>query len=323
MRAYELGSFGGPDALTMVELREPETVNSLIVEVRAIGVNFPDLLTTKGQLQDLPELPAVIGREIAGIVSSAPTMSGWKAGDRVAAYVSGGGYAERVAVSPSGALPVADGTDFATAAALIVNYHTAHFAVGHRGKLRAGESVLVLGAAGGIGTAALQIAKALRARTVIAGVADDDQVSVALAAGADHVVILRPGFSAELATMTEGLGSDLIVDPLGGDVFDEVLRCLAPEGRIVVMGFAAGTIPSVKVNRLLMRNIEVVGAAWGGPAKPDAPMMAEQGAAIAKMYSEGHLRPQIADRFPFERLPDALRLLERGQVRGKAIVEIS
>jgi NADPH2:quinone reductase len=322
MRAYELGSFDGPDALVLSELQDPEPGSSLVVDVRAIGVNFPDLLASKGQLQDLPDLPAVLGSEIAGVVSSAPQGSDWKVGDRIAAYLKGGGYAERVAVPVSDALPVADDADFATGAALVVNYHTASFAVAYRGRVTVGETVLVLGAAGGIGTAAVQIAKAHGAR-VIGGVADEVQLPIARAAGADHAIVLRPGFSAELMIVTEGVGSDLIVDPLGGDVFDEAVRCLAPEGRIVVMGFAAGGIPSVKVNRLLMRNVEVIGAAWGGPSRPYTPTMAEQGAAVARMYSEGHLRPQIGNRFPFEQLPDALRLLEGGGVRGKAVVEIS
>ena len=204
---------------------------------------------------------------------------------------------------------------------MVVNYQTVLFALQHRGLLRSGETVLVLGAAGGIGTAAVQVAEGLGAR-VIAGVASDAQAQTARAAGAKEDVVLNPGFAAQVREMTEGSGVDLVLDPLGDWLFEESVRALAPGGRVVVVGFAAGGIPSIKVNRLLLRNASVVGAAFGAFLDVDPGLMGRQSAWLNEQALRGVLRPHLEAVYPFEQLPEALSRLDRGEIRGKAVVRV-
>jgi NADPH2:quinone reductase len=320
MRALELTAFDGPDALRPTDAAEPRAdADGIVVDVRAIGINYPDLLMTQGSYQVKPPLPFVPGSEIAGVVRDAPEGSGWTVGDRVAAFVWTGGYAERVYVPLNAVFPLPDDMDFRTGAATIINYHTVHFALSRRGSLRTGESLLVLGAAGGIGSAAVQVGKGLGAH-VIGGVATEGQVEAAREAGADEVLVLDQGFSASVREMTGGRGVDVVLDPLGDWLFGEAIRALAPEGRILVVGFAAGAIPAVKVNRLLLKNVSAVGVAWGAFLDIDEELMVRASRSIAAMYSAGSLRPLIGQQFDFESIPDALHQLSRGEIRGKAVV---
>jgi len=320
VRGYLLESYSGPAALTLQDLPEPTPADDeLVLEVAAIGVNFPDLLMTRGQYQHRPDPPVTPGCEVAGTVVHAPAGSRWQVGDRAAAFVWDGGFAERVRVPTRSAAPVPDSLDLESAAAMIVNYQTAHFALERRGAVRAGETVLVLGAGGGIGTASVQVAKGLGAR-VLAGVADEAQVATAREAGADDVLVLEEGYSAVVLDRTEGAGVDAVVDPLGDWLFDEAVRCLAPEGRLLVVGFAAGAIPQVKVNRLLLRNASVVGVAWGAFLDREQDLIVRQAASLAAMAEAGHVRPVLHRRFAFEELPAALEDLGAGRIRGKAVV---
>jgi NADPH:quinone reductase len=202
---------------------------------------------------------------------------------------------------------------------MVVNYHTVHFALSRRGRVQPGETVLVMGAGGGIGTAAIQVARGLGARAV-AGVADENQAATARAAGAPEVIVLERGFSARIRELTSGRGADAVLDPLGDWLFDEALRALAPEGRILVIGFAAGQIPQVKVNRLLLRNVGVIGVAFGAFLELDPGLMGEQARALDRMVADGVVRPQIGARFDFERIPAALAQLEKGEIPGKGVV---
>ena len=241
----------------------------VIVDVRAAAVSFPDVLQSRGLYQFKPDLPFVPGAEVAGTVRSAPDGSGLSPGDRVAAFTALGGMAE-AAVAPAFmtfALP--ESLDFAQGAALILNYHTAYFALKLRGRLEEGERVLVHGAAGGVGTAALQVAKGLGATTV-AVVSSDEKEEVAREAGADDVVRSDGPWREQVVERTGGV--DVVLDPVGGDRFTDSLRSLREDGRVVVVGFTGGSIPEVKVNRLLLRNTSVVGAGWGAyaMAKPAA-----------------------------------------------------
>jgi NADPH2:quinone reductase len=274
---------------------------------------------TQGSYQVKPPVPFVPGSEIAGIVSEAPEGSGWKAGDRVAAFVWSGAYAERVYVPLNAVFPLPDEMDFRTGAATIINYHTVHFALSRRGGLRTGESLLVLGAAGGIGSAAVQVGKGLGAH-VIGGVATEAQVEAAREAGADEVLVLSEGFSKAVREMTGGRGVDVVLDPLGDWLFGEAIRALAPEGRILVVGFAAGAIPELRVNRLLLKNVSAVGVAWGAFLDIDEELMIRASRSIAGMYAAGALRPLVGQHFSFEGIPDALHQLSRGEIRGKAVV---
>jgi NADPH2:quinone reductase len=319
MKAYQLERYGGPDALRLAEVPLPSCDRDQVkVAVRAIGINYPDLLITQGLYQLKPGLPFVPGCEIAGVIEEAGDGSEWRLGDRVAAFVWQGGYAEHVAVPANMLMPLRDEIDFATGAAMVVNYQTTHFALARRGQLRRGETLLVMGAAGGIGTAGVQIGKGLGGR-VIGGVADEGQTDTARSAGADEVLILREGFSQALRELTGGRGVDVVLDPLGDWMFGEALRGLAPEGRILVVGFAAGKIPELRVNRLLLGNVAAVGVAFGAFLDLDPGLMRRAGEALCDLHVRGVVRPQIADRYGFEDIPKALHRLERGEIPGKAV----
>lgn len=322
MRALLLESYDGPDALRLADVATPAAAAvDALVKVRAVGINFPDLLATQGTYQHKPPLPFVPGCEISGVVEQAPEGSGFAPGQRIAAFVWDGGYAEHAVVPLNQLVAIPDEADFVTAAAMVVNYHTVYFGLARRAGVRPGETVLVLGAAGGIGSAAVQVAHGLGTR-VIAGVADEAQQTTVTAAGADDTLVLREGFSASVREMTDGRGVDVVVDPLGDWLFDEAVRSLAPEGRLAVIGFAAGDIPTLKVNRLLLRNISAVGVAWGAFLGLDPNLMLEAGKALNAMYLDGRLNPPIGGRYRFDEIPDALRLLERGAIPGKAVAEL-
>ncbi|MDV8071340.1 NADPH:quinone oxidoreductase family protein [Rhodococcus sp. IEGM 1366] len=321
MKAYELSSYTGPSGLKLAETEAPQPgKDELLIEVAAIGVNFPDLLLTRGQYQLKPELPCIPGCEVAGTVLDSPPGSGWVPGDRVSAFIWKGAFAEQAVVPVATASPIADNVSFTDAAATIVNYQTVMFALDRRAKLQPGETVLVLGAAGGIGTAAVQIAKGMGAR-VLAGVATEEQTEVASSAGADDVITLEPGYSATVKALM-GRGIDVVVDPLGDWLFDEAIRCLEPEGRVVVVGFAAGQIPTVAVNRLLLRNVAVIGAAFGAFLDREPELVATQARRIAEFTDAGTVAPQIDGVYKFAELPHALERLGRGEVRGKAVVSM-
>ncbi len=236
---------------------------NVVVDVGAAGVSFPDLLLLRGEYQLKLEPPFIPGMEAAGVVRSAPYESEFKPGQRVTALTMLGGWAERVAVPPANLRRTPDDLDDAEAVALLGNYQTMYFALTRRGALRHGETVLVLGAAGGVGTAAVQVAKALGAK-VIAMVHRPHGAEFVKSLGADVVLPLTEGWLQAVKDHTGGRGADLVVDPVGGDAFDDAIRALATEGRLLVIGFASGGgIPSVKVNRLLLRNVSVIGVGYG------------------------------------------------------------
>lgn len=322
MRAYVLSEYTGPAGLTLTEVDAPTpSAGELLLDVHSVGVNFPDLLMTRGQYQHRPELPVVPGCEIAGTVLSAPEGSGWAPGDRAAAFVWEGGFAEQTVVPLDAVVRIPDGVGFDFAAGMVVNYHTVHFALARRGNLQPGETVLVMGAGGGVGTAAIQVAAGLGAR-VIAGVSSADRVDIAVAAGAAETIVLEPGFSAEIRERTSGRGVDMVLDPVGDWLFDESVRALAPEGRVIVVGFAAGQIPSIKVNRLLLRNVGVLGAAFGAFVGLDPELMRTQARSLDRMIADGVVDPHLGGRYSFDELPTALEDLGKGSIRGKAVVQV-
>jgi NADPH2:quinone reductase len=319
MRAVRIVELTGPDtALRAVELPAPQPGgDQVLIDVHAAGVAFPEVLQTRGMYQLKPPVPFVPGSEVAGVVVSAPDSSSVRPGDRVAAMCMLGGFAEQ-AVAPSYlTFPLPDELDFAQGAGLILNYHTAWFSLVTRGRLKAGESVLVHGAAGGVGTATLQVAKGLGART-IAVVSSDDKEKVARDAGADEVLRSDGPWKDQAKELG---GADIVVDPVGGDRFTDSLRSLRQQGRLVVVGFTAGEIPTVKVNRLLLNNVEVVGAAWGEFAIRRPDVMAETHAEISRLIAAGFVRPPIGARFPLERAVDAVKLLDERGATGKIVLE--
>jgi NADPH2:quinone reductase len=288
--------------------------------VHAAGVSFPELLQTRGQYQIKPALPFVPGSEVGGVVRSAPDGAPVQAGDRVAAFCMLGGWAETAVAPGHFVFKLSDELDFAQGAALVLNYHTAYFSLVTRGQLHEGETVLVHGAAGGVGTATLQVATGLGART-IAVVSSDEKERVAREAGADEVVRSDGPWKDEAKELSDG-GVDMVIDPVGGDRFTESLRALREGGRIVVVGFTAGSIPEVKVNRLLLNNISVVGAGWGAfvMAKPD--VIRAHGEEISKLIDKGFVRPPIGQRFPLEQAADALKLIDTRGALGKVVLDV-
>ena len=326
MKAIQIVDLSGPEtALREADLPEPEASHMLtpgsgvLVDVTAAGVSFPEVLQTRGEYQVKPPLPFVPGSEVAGIVRSAPAGSELSPGDRVAAFPMLGGFAE-VAVSPEFlTFPLPDALDDRQGAALILNYHTAWFSLVIRGRLTGGETVLVHGAAGGVGTASIQVAKGLGAKA-IAVVSSDEKEQVARDAGADDVVRSDGPWREQVVERTGGV--DVVLDPVGGDRFTDSIRSLREDGRVVVVGFTGGSIPEVKVNRLLLRNTEVVGAGWGAyaMARPDLNWEVEE--ALDKMIAAGVVRPLVGARFPLEQGADAMRLIEERRATGKVVLEV-
>jgi NADPH2:quinone reductase len=328
MRAVQIVELSGPQhALELVELPEPEPSHMLtpgsgvLVDVHAAGVSFPEVLQTRGEYQFKPPLPFVPGSEVGGVVRSAPAGAPVAAGDRVAAFCMIGGFAE-VAVAPAFlTFRIGEQLDFAQAAALILNYHTAYFALKLRGRLAEGETVLVHGGAGGVGTAALQVAKGLGART-FAVVSTDEKERVAREAGADEVLRADGPWKNQARERSDG-GVDLVLDPVGGDRFTDSIRSLRENGRIVVVGFTGGSIPEVKVNRLLLGNTEVIGAGWGAYVMSRPQVAAEVGAELTRLVEAGFVRPIIGERFPLERAAEALELIDQRGATGKIVLDVA
>lgn len=326
MKAVQISQLTGPEAIEVVQVGEPAAEHMLtpgegvLIDVRAAGVSFPDVLQTRGLYQLKPDLPFVPGAEVAGTVLSAPASSGLSEGRPVMAFTVLGGMAERAVAPTHLSFPLPDALSFEQGASTILNYHTVYFALRLRGRLREGERVLVHGAAGGVGTAALQVARALGAST-IAVVSSDEKERVAREAGAEQVV-RSDGPWREQALELSGGGVDIVLDPVGGDRFTDSLRCLREGGRALVVGFTAGSIPEVKVNRLLLRNIEVVGAGWGAYVMGSPGRCAEIGEAVGAMIEAGQVRPIVGASFPLEQAIEAFRLIDERRALGKVVLTV-
>src|SRR4051812_27315324 len=317
MRAIQITNLNGPDeALELVDIPEPEPSHMLtpgsgvLVDVHAAGVSFPEVLQTRGEYQFKPELPFVPGSEVGGIRRDT--------GERVAAFSMLGAFAEVTVAPDFMVFPIPDSWDFAQGAALVLNYHTAYFSLKLRGRLQEGETVLIHGAAGGVGTASIQVAKGLGART-IAVVSNDEKEKMARDAGADEVV-RTDGFKDAVKELG---GANLVIDPVGGDRFTDSLRSLKEEGRLVVVGFTGGSIPEVKVNRLLLNNTEVVGAGWGAYVTTKPELSREIHAELDRMIEQGAVRPIVGGRFPLSGAADAMRLIDDRGATGKVVLELS
>jgi NADPH2:quinone reductase len=321
MKALVARELSGPAGLVYTDIEDVAGGDdAVVVDVGAAGVSFPDLLLLRGEYQLRLEPPFTPGMEVAGVVRSAPYDSEFTPGQRVTALSMLGGWAERVVVAPANLTPTPDEIDDAEAVALLGNYQTMYFALAKRGALRPGETVLVLGSAGGVGTAAVQIAKALGAR-VIAMVHRPQAMEFVKSLGPDLVLPLTDGWLEAVKEHTDGRGVDLVVDPVGGEAFDDAIRALDTEGRLLVIGFAAGGgIPTVKVNRLLLRNISVVGVGYGEYVnrKPGSQSVFEFG--VGELVKAG-LRPPPPMRFPLSEGSAALQSLADGGVLGKVVLE--
>ena len=318
MRAIQISSLDGPQAAELVEIDEPTaTADTVLVDVHAAGVAFPDALQSRGLYQYKPDLPYSPGAEIAGVVRSAPDGAHVQPGDRVAGLT----MAEVVALQPDRLFRLPDAVSFEAGAGLLFNDLTVHFALRTRGRLRDGETVLVHGAAGGIGTSTLRLAPAFGAARTIAVVSSDAKADVARAAGASDVV-MADGFKDAVKELTGGRGVDIVLDPVGGDRFTDSLRSLAPGGRLLVVGFTGGEIPTVKVNRLLLNNVDAVGVGWGAWTMTHPGYLAEQWAELEPLLASGAVPAPQPEVYPLERAAEAIASLENRTARGKVVVAV-
>lgn len=319
MRAVQVITPTGPSDLEVREVAEPVPgPDDVLVEVHRVGVSFPDLLLSKGEYQLRPEPPFTLGVDFAGTVVSGP---GFEPGQRVAGVNAYGAAAERVANPAMFTFALPDSVSYDEGAALPMNYLTAQFALAERGQLRAGETVLVHGAAGGVGTATIQVAKGYGART-IAVVSSEAKAAVAKKAGADDTVLVS-GFRDAAMELTGGRGVDVVLDVVGGDVFLDSLRVLGTQGRLLVVGFAAGQgIPEVKVNRLLLNNTDVRGVGWGAYAMTRPGYMQEQWAELLPMMESGTVKPPIGATYDLADFGAALADLAGRRTLGKSVVRV-
>ncbi|MBB3085518.1 NADPH:quinone oxidoreductase family protein [Geodermatophilus sabuli] len=319
MRAAVITALTGPDAVEVRDVPDPVAEQGqVLVDVEFAGVVFPDVLQTRGEYQLRPEVPFSPGWEVAGVVRE--DAGGFKAGDRVAAMPVIGGFAETVAIDADMVFPLPDGVPFDKGAAVPLNYLTMHFALLHRAQLRAGETVLVHGAAGGVGTAACQLAAAYGAR-VIAVVSSPEKGEVARAAGA-HEVVPVEGFRDEVRRLTDGRGVDVVVDPVGGDRFTDSLRSLARDGRLVVLGFTGRDIPTVKVNRLLLTNTTVMGAASMEFWRTEPGYVGQQWRDLMPLMESGAIDPPIGSVFALDQAAAAIEEIDQRRAAGRVLLRV-
>jgi len=327
-RAIVIGEFGPPERLRVGEMPPPRPgPGEVLVEVHMAPVNYVDLLVVGGTYQSLPARPFIPGKGPAGVVTSlGPGVTEPRVGERVLAMAEEGGYAELVALCPDQCYRLPPRMSFVEAASLSLVYDTAWFALRERARLTPGETVLVLGASGGVGQAAVQLAHAMGAR-VLAGILRREKAPAARAAGADAVIDLsgerlRDTLREQVWAATEGRGADVILDPLGGDTFDAALRALAWCGRLVVIGFAAGHIPTVKTNYLLLKNIEVSGLQVSDYRKRRPAQVAACFAEIFELYGEGRIKPATAEVFPLDQAGEALVAVRDRHLAGRAVLRL-
>lgn len=312
----------GPDALQWTELPTPEPkAGEVRVAVRAASLNFPDLLIVQNKYQMKPPLPFVPGTEFSGLVEAVGDgITHFKPGDAVAAFGGLGGFATHVCVDARLVMPMPPGFTFEDAAAFICTYATTHHALVGRAGLRAGETLLVLGAAGGVGTAAVQIGKALGAR-VIAAAGGPDKTELCRRLGADATIDYRSeDLRDRVKALTDGRGVDVVYDPVGADYAEPALRSLGWRGRYLVIGFAAGAIPSVPLNLALLKEVSILGVFWGEFARRDPRGNAQVLHSLAQWYAEGRIKPVVETRLPMAELREAFARMARREVRGKLVL---
>lgn len=323
MRAAQITALDGPDAVRVTEVEEPTgDDDAVVIDVHAAGVAFPDALLTRGLYQYKPDLPFTPGAEVAGVVRSAPAGAQVSAGDRVLGLTMlSGGMAEVVALPAERVFALPDSVSFEAGAGILFNDLTVQFALRTRGRLAKGETVLVHGAAGGIGTSALRLAPALGAERTIAVVSTEEKAEIARAAGASDVV-LADGFRDAVKELTGGRGVDVVLDPVGGDRFTDSLRSLAVGGRLLVVGFTGGDIPTVKVNRLLLNNVDVIGAGWGAWTFSHPGYLQEQWAELQPLLASGAVPAPQPEVYPLEQAAQAIASLENRSAKGKVVLKL-
>ncbi len=322
MRAVLCRRFGPPTSLSIEDVPSPVAgAGQIVVTTHACGVNFPDTLIIQGRYQIKPDFPFSPGGEIAGLVKEVGEgVTHFKVGDRVLAATTYGGYAEEVVAEAKRTLPIPKGMDFITAAAFVLTYGTSHHALKDRAQLKAGETLLVLGAAGGVGLAAVELGKLMGAR-VIAAASSPEKLAVCRAHGADELIdYASEDLRARIKALTDGKGVDVVYDPVGGDYSEPALRSMAWNGRFLVVGFAAGAIPNLPLNLPLLKGCAVVGVFWGGFTRIEPERNQANLKELAQWASEGRLKPHVSAHYPLERAAEALEALMDRKVQGKVVL---
>ncbi len=324
MKAVLCKAFGPADTLVVEDVSSPEIKkNEVLLDVHAAGINFPDTLIIEGKYQFKPPFPFSPGGEASGVISAVgEKVSHLKVGDRVMALTGWGSCAEQIAVPAYNILPMPDAMDFTTAAAFSMTYGTAMHALKQRGALQAGETLLVLGASGGVGLAAIEIGKAMGAR-VIAAASSAEKLEVARQAGADELINYQDEDIRErLKTLTKGQGVDVIIDPVGGDMSETVLRSIAWNGRMLVIGFASGTIPSLPANLPLLKGAAVIGVFWGSFAQRQPQDNVANFEQLFAWFAEGKLKPLVSQTFALEDTAQAINTLAARKAVGKLVIKV-
>ncbi len=320
MKAVQLTSLDGPDAVALADIQAgPLGARQVRIRVEAAGLNFADLLMMDGSYQATPPTPFTMGMEAAGTVLEVDSAAdGVFPGDRVLAHVSSGAFAEELVTGDANCFVIPHAMPFDAAAAFPIAYGTAHLGLSHRGRLKEGEVLMVHGAAGGVGLTAVQVGKAMGA-TVVATAGGGEKLEVARRAGADHLIDYRSESIRDRVKELVG-GVDVVFDPVGGDAFKQSLRCINPEGRILVIGFAGGEVPQIPANILLVKNVDVIGFYWGAYAALDRETFRRSMEDLLRMYEDGKLTPHIGGRFPFSGARDAFDLLKSRKAAGKIVL---
>lgn len=322
MRAVLCKEWGGPEKLVVEDVPAPSLrPNAVRIKVHAAGVNFADLLLIAGQYQEKPSFPFTPGAEAAGVITETGSgVTGLKTGDRVMALTGLGAFAEEAVVDAPRVLPIPDKMEFISAAGFPVAYGTSHGALEWRARLQPGEWLLVTGAAGGVGLTAVEIGKAMGAR-VIACARGADKLAIAQQHGADHLIDYgREDIRERVKAITGGHGADVIYDPVGGDVFEACLRSIAWGGRIIIIGFAAGRVPQIPANIVLVKNIDVIGFYWGSYQAHNPELLRGSFTQLFRWFQQGKLQPHVSHQFPLEQASEALALLQQRKSTGKVVL---
>ena len=331
MRALLSKTVGGPETLSLEEVLDPTPQpGQVVIEVKAVGINFPDTLIIEDKYQFRPERPFAPGAEVAGVIDAVGEgVKGMHKGDRVIAVPGWGGLVERIAVPANMVIRMPDAMSFEEGAALVMTYGTSYYALKDRAQLKPGETLLVLGAAGGVGAAAVELGKAMGAR-VVAAASTNDKVQFALELGADNGLIYPSGpmdkaaqreLSGEFKLATGRDGADVVYDAVGGDYCEPALRAMDWNGRYLVVGFPAG-IPALPLNLTLLKSVSVIGVFWGAAVMRDPAAHAQNMAELMGLYAEGRIRPRVSRTFPLERAGDAIKALGDRQALGKIVVTV-
>jgi NADPH:quinone reductase len=324
MKAVLCKAYGPPESLVVEDVVSPDPGSGeVVVSVKAASVNFPDVLIIQNKYQFKPQLPFSPGSEVAGVVKTVGDgVTTVKPGDRVMAFTTSGACAEEVKTEATRLLPLPTGMDFTHAAAFGLTYATSDHALRDRGQLTAGETLLVLGAAGGVGLAAVEIGKALGAR-VIAAASADDKLAVCREHGADDTInYTADDLRDRVKAITNGRGVDVVYDPVGGAYTEPALRSLAWRGRLLVVGFAAGEIPKIPLNLTLLKGCSIVGVFWGEFTRREPQRFAESMQQLGRWYADGKLKPHVSQTYPLERAADALTAMANRQVKGKVVLTV-